>query len=411
MNSWTVLLQLEGVSARFNYSCERYPVSGVALPAQIFIVACDSAAEGSAQSVHGEIEIRLSRLRGNSENCGGPRGLGCIAWGEPSCRHILVLLIGNSPLDPKYERLAHDWLQRGGSKAVVVPALVGGISHAQVFGNNAYPTLSHCNLAAWGGSPSRLVEIVLSAALIDEKPGVFISYLRKESSAGAEQIHDALIRAGFRVFLDRFSGTPGRLFPQELAEAMANMGLVVLLETPGLSSSRWTMWEAAFSRRYRIGPIAVNFIGARRLRSVTERHVVVDDPAQALPNTVVDAILKFVQDEYLKIAVGRRVYYETLIRLAAQSKGGDVRAVGSGVLEILDGGNNTKGFVLPSGAPGQLKHVRRLVETATSGQPLLAGEHQHLSPSDRSDLEWLATQEQVKLAGSASIYRIMRSII
>jgi hypothetical protein len=126
---------------------------------------------------------------------------------------------------------------------------------------------------------------------------------------------------------------------------------------------------------------------------------------------VLDTILKFVQDEYLKIAVDRRVYYETLIRLAAQSKGGDVRAVGSGVLQILDGGNKTKGYALPSGAPGQLKHVRRLVETATSGKPLLAGEHQHLSPSDRSDIEWLATQEQVKLTGSASIYRIVRSIM
>jgi hypothetical protein len=333
-----------------------------------------------------------------------------MAWNEPGCRHILVLLIGSAPVDSRYETLAHDWLQRGGATATILPALASGLSHAQAFAGHAYPTLSRSNMASWGGSPSRLAEIVLSAALIDEKPGVFVSYLRKEASAGAEQIHDALIRGGFRVFLDRFSGTPGRLFPHELAEAMASMGLVVLLETPGLHNSRWTMWEAAFSRRYRIGPIAVNFSGARGLRSVAARKAVADDPAQALPDAVVGAILRFIQDEHLKVAVGRRVYYESLICLAAQSKRGDANPVGSGVLEIVDQHRNIRGFALPSGAPGQLKHVRRLVETAT-GDRLLAGEHQHLSPANRSDLEWLATREKVTLAGSASIYRQVRSLV
>lgn len=411
MNNWTVLLQLECENNAVNNSCTRYAMSGVALPVQISIVACDTIAEGSAQAVHDELNIRLLGLRGVPYNCGCPQGFGCMAWYESSCRHILVPLIGTVPKTQKYECLANEWLKQGGSKAVVIPVLVGGITHAQVFANNSFPTLSQCNLASWGGSTFRLAEIVLSAALIDEKPGVFISYLRKEASAGAEQIHDALIRAGFRVFLDRFSGTAGRLFPHELAEAMAEMGLVVLLETPSLSSSRWTLWEAAFAHRYRIGPVAVNFNGPIGLRSVVARHPLASDPAQVLPTTEVDRIVKFVQDEYLKIAIGRRAYYETLVRLAAQSKGGDVKATGSGVLTIEDRNNSTRGFVLPSGVPGQLRHVRRLVEAATGGSRLLAGESQHLSPSNRSDLEWLTAKENVKLTGSASIYRIVRSIV
>lgn len=410
MNSWTVLLQLEGVSNAVINSCTRYAMSGVALPVQISIVACDAVAEASAQAAYRVIENRLSMMHSRPDDCGGPGGLGCMAWGESSCRHILVLVIGSVPLDQKYECLANDWLRRGGSKAVVIPVLAGGITHAQVFANNLFPTLSQCNLAAWGGSISRLAEIILSAALIDEKPGVFISYLRDEASAGAEHIHDALIREGFRVFLDRFSGTAGRLFPHELAEAMADMGLVVLLETPNLRSSRWTLWEAAFAHRYRIGPIAVNFNGSTGLRSVSARHYLANAPV-GLSQTDVDGIVRFVQDEYLKIAVGRRAYYETLIRLASQSKGGYVKAIGAGVLEIEDFGNTTRGFALPSGVPGQLKHVRRLVEATTGGSSLLAGEHQHLSPSNHSDLEWLAAKDNVKLTGSASIYRIVRSIV
>lgn len=411
MNSWTVLLQLQGMSNVVNDSCTRYAMSGVALPVQISIIACDTVAERSAQAVHGELNIRLLGLRGVPYNCGGPQGFGCMAWQESSCRHILVLLISTVSKTQEIESLANKWLKKGGASAVVIPALVGGITHTQLFANNLFPTLSRCNLASWGGSTSRLAEIVLSAALIDEKPGVFISYLRDEASKGAEQIHDALIRAGFRVFLDRFSGTPGRLFPHELAEAMADMGLVVLLETPKLSSSRWTLWEAAFAHRYRIGPIAVNFNGPIGLRSVVARHRLASDPAQALPTTEVDRIVKFVHGEYLKIAIGRRAYYETLIRLAAQSKGGYVKAIGSGVLKIDDSSNMTRGFALPSGTPGQLRHVRRLVEAATGGSRLLAGESQHLAPTNRSDLEWLTRKENVTLTGSASVYRIVRSIV
>jgi len=106
---------------------------------------------------------------------------------------------------------------------------------------------------------------------------VFISYLRAEASQGAEQIHDGLARSGFRIFLDRFSGTAGRLFPQELSEAMASMGLVVLLETSGLFRSRWTMWEVGFARRYQLGPIAVNFNRARAIRTAMVRHPVSED--------------------------------------------------------------------------------------------------------------------------------------
>lgn len=410
MNSWNVILQLEGLSGCINASCTKYATTGIVLPAHISIIACDSFADMDSQAVHSEIHSRLSHLYSSSEDCSGPRGLRCIAWEEPSCQHILVLLIGETRLQLSYERFAQDWLDRS-NRSKVIPVLLGGLSHNQVFGNGAYPTLSQCNAAPWGGSASRLAEIIMTEALLDEKPGVFLSYLRNEASAGVEQIHDALIRAGFRVFLDRFSGTPGRLFPHELAEAMSGMGLVVLLETNGLFISRWTLWEAAFARRYRIGPVAVNFNGASGFRSATSRYSVNDDPSQVLPIFVVDEIVAYVQNEHLKVAVGRRAYYETLIRLAAQSKGGDVHSAQSGVLKIVDQNHQDKGFALPCGSPGQLRHVRRLVEAATSGRALLAGEHGHMAPSDRSDLEWLASEKQVTLTGSSSIYRMVRNII
>jgi TIR domain len=411
MGSWTFLLQLEGVTGHVRPSCKRYAVSGVALPTQISIIACDSNAESSAQKVHNEIENRLTKLSNNLENCNGPGGNNCMAWGEPSCRHILVLLVGSVPLDQSFELLASDWLKKGGVYSKVLPVFVGGITHDQVFVNNLFPILSACNLVSWGNSPHRLADLILSQALIDEKPGVFISYLRTEASKAADQIHDALIRCGFRVFLDRFSGTPGRLFPQELAEAMSGMGLVVLLETQGLKNSRWTMWEAAFAHRYRIGPIAINFNNSSQHHSTSVRHNVSNDPLKSMHSTTVDDIVKFIQVEHLNVAISRRSYYETLVRLAAKSKSGDVTRIGANVLKIADSQRSTKGFALLCGVPGQLKHIRRLVETKTGGCALLAGEHIHLPPSDLSDLEWLAAKEKVMLTGSASIYRVVSKIV
>jgi TIR domain len=411
MGSWTFLLQLEGVTGHVRHSCKRYAVSGVALPTQISIIACDSNAESSAQKVHNEIENRLTKLRNNPANCDGPEFIKCMAWGEPSCRHILVLLVGSVPLDQRFELLASDWLKKGGGYSKVLPVFVGGITHDQVFVNNLFTTLSKCNLVSWGNSPHRLADLILSQALMDEKPGIFISYLRSEASSAADQIHDALIRNGFRVFLDRFSGTPGRLFPQELAEAMSGMGLVVLLETQGLKNSRWTMWEAAFAHRYRIGPIAVNFKKSSQHHSASVRHNVSEDPIQSMLSTTVDDIVKFIQAEHLKVAVSRRAYYETLVRLAAQSKSGVVTRIGANVLKIADSQQSTRGFALPCGVPGQLKHIRRLVETKTGGCALLAGEHIHLPPPDLSDLEWLAAKEKVMLTGSASIYRVVSKIV
>lgn len=409
MQSWNVILQIEDSLGCINSTCTRYATNGVTLPTQFFIISCDSIADTDAHVIHDEIQMRLTRLQSNPEYCGRTRGFDCLAWREPSCQHVLVPMIGSPVISQQYEDLARDWLNRS-AKSKVIPVLCNGVSHGLVFDGGLFPTLSQCNTASWGGSIPRLAEIIMTEAMLDEKPGVFLSYLRNEASAGVEQIHDALIREGFRVFLDRFSGTPGQLFPQELASAMSGMGLVVLMETASLAASRWTMWEAAFANRYRLGPIAVNF-NAAGFPAVFSRHTLNADPSQNLSQQVIADIVDFIKQEHLHVNVNRRAYYETLIRLAAQSKNGDAERIQAGVLKVVDSLGVNKGAVLPCAVPGQLKHVRRLVEAATAGDKLLAGDHAHLSPSDKSDLVWLTQGQSIQLTGSASVYRKVQDLL
>ena len=161
--------------------------------------------------------------------------------------------------------------------------------------------------------------------------------------------------------------------------------------------------------------MAVNFAGAPRLRAVgTHRYSEAGKPAIALPVTNLDRIVRFIQDSLPEIAIVRRAYYETLIRLAAKSRNGLARRQPDGVLAIEDQHGFLKAHVLATGVPARLNHVRRIAGTGLPPAPvrLIAGEHDHLQTSARGDLLWLANQTGVTLTGSASVFRaIQRSIV
>jgi len=281
-----------------------------------------------------------------------------------------------------------------------------------VFGSGAFPELAKCTAAPWGGSVLTLARIVMEAALLDQRPGVFISYLRNDASVAADQIHDELRHIGYRVFLDHFSGTPGHLFPSEIAEAMTEMDAVLVLETQNLRKSKWTMWEAIFAHRYRIGPLAVNFLNSPQLQSVgPRRHSTSVDPSRPISSSELNHIIQFVRDQLPELAVARRAYYETLIRLAARSRGGTVSHHQNGVLTINDGQGVHKADALASGVPARLRHAHRIADASSVFEKLIAGEHHHLQSSSLSDLQWLVGKTGLRLVGSASVYRIVRQLV
>lgn len=412
MTAWRVTLQAELSSGGFWRPCLRYDLPGVAVPAHISIVACDHASDSKALELHREIVQRLRLMGPTSEfYCGQPKGFGCGVWNEPSCLHVLVLLIGDASLDSRFETLASKWISdaRGGSS--VLTALIPPLDHASVFGSGEYSELAKVTAATWQGDVQHLASTALALATLDEKPGVFVSYVRRDARTAADDIHDALVRAGYRVFLDRFTGTQGRVFPHELAEAMADHGLVLLLETPSVFDSDWTKWELAFARRYRLGPIAVNFNNARRWRAAAARINEFEDPLKALSTPLLERVVRFVGDTYLGTAVARRAYFETLVQLAAQSKQGGANAIDGGLMALTNSGNVRVGSVLPGAVPGRLRHVKRLVDSPIAGPRVLAGQHEHLRARDRDDLRWLAKLNAVTLAGPASVFSAVRRIL
>jgi hypothetical protein len=87
---------------------------------------------------------------------------------------------------------------------------------------------------------------------------VFISYLRRESSGVAHQLFHELNERGFRVFLDTASVDAGVDFQRALWSRMADVDLVVLLDTENALSSTWV--HAELNRAHDLGLGVVQLI-------------------------------------------------------------------------------------------------------------------------------------------------------
>jgi hypothetical protein len=94
--------------------------------------------------------------------------------------------------------------------------------------------------------PPRLVtDILRTFRLTRAQRQAFISYKRSESSAVALQLFNALTQYGYRVFLDTVSVEAGTDFQQALWGRMADVDLLVFLDTKHTLSSRWVHEELA----------------------------------------------------------------------------------------------------------------------------------------------------------------------
>jgi hypothetical protein len=409
--NWNVVVQIQSPSTK---GCERLTLAGLPRPCRILIVACDATADAAAIASYQHLLAQLRSKSTSYEGCGGSIYPGCMAELEPACEHILVPVIARLPISPARLQVLYGWIGTSGRR-MILPALAGGLSHSQVFAN-APTAISRLQLVPWGGDPKRLAALIAQRALYGERPGLFISYRRQEAAAVADQIFDAMTHRGFRVFLDRFSGTSGRLFPQEIAEEIADRDVVLVLETPGMLQSRWTLWEIAFASLYRLGLLALRWPSAPRLPPISTRNRLNISPGSggSLSGADLDRASAFIERGHTLAALTRRAFYEALIEAAAFSKKGTIRPMGDGVVEVLNQKNASRGLIVPSGRPGSLAAIRPLVQGmgGSSKLPrLLAGQHEHLRPSAYLDLDWLAGTVGVQLCGRADVYKRVRALV
>lgn len=401
--SWNTVLQMNHPAGNgANNICLREAVSGLDRPIHIHLLSCQSSMEIRTAAIFDSIVAQLNLPR--KIPCGGPgaqggwsNGMECQAWREPACQHILVLMTDDTSLDNQIEKLALDWKLQAGINGIIILVLPSGAS-----GTSIPQSLQKFNRLTDLGSSHALAADILRWIHLGAERKIFLSYRRDDTEKLADQIHHALVQRGYRIFLDRFSGTPGRFFPQEIAEELADKGCVLLLESRNLVNSRWTRWEIAFARHYHLGLLALNVDRAPRIigaRSTDRMNVNTQSPSGELTSSDLETAIDFIAQRYSINSIARRVYYEELLRRTSHSEGVRFQELGAGSYELSAHGKTV--LVYPSGRPGSLSELHHTAVSRISAGSfdyrILAGQHQHLPPGASQDLDWLAQLADVLL--------------
>jgi hypothetical protein len=173
-------------------------------------------------------------------------------FAESHRRQVLVLVCEEADVDSK------SWLAPWTDQEPVARRIM------PVFKEGSQPNqwlpeiLRPFNAEFWSQGITEVVPAVLSSAGITlDSQRVFISYRRLETEPLAQQLFDRLTRAGFDVFLDRFSIESGVNFQQRLYQELLDKSMVLLLESAHIDGSTWTQEEIAFVRRYGLGLLAL----------------------------------------------------------------------------------------------------------------------------------------------------------
>jgi hypothetical protein len=103
--------------------------------------------------------------------------------------------------------------------------------------------------------------VLENLALLRRERRLFISYLRKESEDAAHQLRVAFDDAGYDTFLDISSVPKGDDFQAVLWHRLLDSDVMVLLDTPGFLTSRWTQEEVAKASAMSVGILRVAWPG------------------------------------------------------------------------------------------------------------------------------------------------------
>lgn len=402
---WNAIVQCR---ARGCYECLRYEGLAIVDAVQIAVLEDTGARSGQAKDIYDALRYRIDELVTSGLvpplRCDGPQGRLCFARAEPNCRSLLIVVTGDHGIDPAVREEIQSWGRGGPGEDIVVPILPARADPGVVLG----PGIDRTNaLIHYGDTDSIVVSLLQRAGFGGVQRRLFISYRRSDSQPLADQLFDAFSRKGFQVFLDRFSGTPGRLFPDELSEEIIDKGVVLLLETRGLGQSPWTLAEVGFAFLFRLGLLAVNVDNALPMLLIgsDERIRVRVNATGELDRATLESVTAFVGSAYPRQMMQRRLYLENVLALGLRLQGLSPQAIGGGLFEITARGRSFY-IGLAERAPS-LTDVRRTEAAAVGAkaEAILLGPYRFLAPERRRDLRWLVDRLNVGLMSEGEIIR------
>lgn len=184
---------------------------------------------------------------------------------SPDSSVLVVYLHGESSIDPG--GATEDLAKAIDSQLPVLPITWGQLDQLP-------PAIAHINALDWKADRTAALSAVvrmLGLAEFDRK--VFLSYVRKDSSSLAVQLHTALAQRQYDVFLDRFAVPPGADFQERLEQDLGDKAFVVLLESETVRESPWVEYEVSYALGHGVGVLAVtlpNVVKEQRVPAIDD---------------------------------------------------------------------------------------------------------------------------------------------
>jgi TIR domain len=150
----------------------------------------------------------------------------------------------------------------------IVPLIEAGAAFSDVVPDSLHPinALDMVSLAKVSAAVLRWL------GLTEKHRRVFVSYRRSDSLLIGEQLWETLGKAGFDVFLDRFSVDPGVDFQERLTEALSDKAFLLLIESPHVTTSKWVEYEVEYARKSRMGLFALTWPDSVKMKNVFDKQ-------------------------------------------------------------------------------------------------------------------------------------------
>ena len=238
------------------------------LPVLIVLVAGSDDARADVVALRERILDVLGRSAHDVRvTSGAPiAGIDPSAWPplHDARRAKVLALVSSSSYAVKRRRWFSWWTQPGTDRAVL-PLFQSDADPSSLLP----PSLRPINACFWKTSVTECIPAIFRrVGLTAGDQRIFISYRRVETQPLAEQLFDALTHDGFDVFVDRFSVDPGVDFQQRLDQELADKSMVLFLESKNIRASKWTQHEIDYTKRFRLGMLALQLPGAAPVRTI-----------------------------------------------------------------------------------------------------------------------------------------------
>ena len=273
--------------------------------------------------------------------------------------------------------------------------------------------IARINAANWTENrASVLTEILGVLGLVDAERKVFLSYVRRETSPIALQLHKALVQNRFDVFLDRFAVPPGADFQSRLDEELGDKAFVVLLESSGLKRSRWVRHEIAYAHSHRISvlSLAMPEVGDAELVSVIDdafrvRLSAADlQPRGDLTATTLSTILERIETAHARSLRRRREQLVGSIVDNARRDGCACDAVADWALLVAADGRRPAVFLVTPRRPQPkdllaLDRIRRRIasnaDSSTALAAAVAHDVHHMPVDHQRLMDWIGEPREL----------------